>query len=257
MRIPHAFTDELFKRVNQGVDLVHAKLPAGRFWCNVCASTTRLAPQVSPTGNRRWARCPRCGAMERHRLQAHVLTSAVLPRLAGRDLRVLHVAPELSIQRLIRPHASAYVTADYSLPGMDLRLDLRDTGLEDESFDLVYASHVLEHIDDDTAAIREIARILVPGGIAVLPVPMVGSTTVEYPAPNPVEAFHVRAPGYDYADRYRPVFAEVELFTSADAPAEIQPFIVEDRSAWPTSAMPLRTPSRGLVHLDVVPVCRR
>jgi SAM-dependent methyltransferase len=234
---------------------VLSRLPGPAARCPVCDRSGRLTPVLSTTGVRRAARCPGCGALERHRLQIWTLKSRVLPVFDGTGPRVLHVAPERSVAELLRPIAGRYVTADFALPGMDLRLDLRDTDLPDASFDLVYASHVLEHIDRDRDALAEIRRILAPGGLAVLPVPLVGDRTVEYPEPNPLEAFHVRAPGYDYYDRYAEFFDRVELFSSEDAPAEAQTFIFEDRSHWPTRTMPHRRPSTGERHRDVVPLC--
>lgn len=147
------------------------------------------------------------------------------------------------------------MTADFSLPGMDVQLDLRSSHLPDASFDVIYASHVLEHIDRDRDALSEIRRMLAPGGLAVLPVPLVGPLTVEYAEPNPLEAFHVRAPGYDYYDRYREFFDRVEVVSSADAPTSAQTFIFEDRSKWPTRSMPDRLPSAGARHADAVPLC--
>jgi SAM-dependent methyltransferase len=41
----------------------------------------------------------------------------------------------------------------------------------DGSFDRVVASDVLEHVDDDAAAMREVLRVLRPGGRAVVTVP--------------------------------------------------------------------------------------
>ncbi len=43
--------------------------------------------------------------------------------------------------------------------------------LEDASIDLAVSTDVLEHLDDDVAAVREIARVLVPGGAALVTVP--------------------------------------------------------------------------------------
>lgn len=53
--------------------------------------------------------------------------------------------------------------------------DARSLPFEDEAFPFAYSVSVLEHIadDGDTAAIREIARILAPGGRAVITVPLV------------------------------------------------------------------------------------
>jgi hypothetical protein len=91
--------------------------------------------------------------------------------------------------------------------------------------------------------------------VAILPVPVVCEKTIEYPKPNPRESNHVRAPGLDYFDRYEPFFSKVERNTSAMLPGRYQLFVYEDRSGWPTPECPLRTPSPGKKHLDVVPVC--
>jgi len=246
--------DLTYRGVAHVMDLA-AKRPGGSFMCPVCSHRGRFATAVASTGVRRHARCPRCGALERHRLQTWVVREKLLPLLPPSP-RVLHFAPEESIVGLLRPVAGTYTTADYALPGMDLRLDLRATGLPPASYDLVYASHVLEHVDRDLDALAEIRRILAPGGIAVLPVPLVGTQTVEYPAPNPLEAYHVRAPGYDYYDRYDQFFSSVERLSSHDAPAAAQTFVYEDRSNWPTRSMPHRAPSPGERHTDVVPLCR-
>ena len=126
----------------------------------------------------------------------------------------------------------------------------------DSSFDLVYCSHVLEHIKDDLAAISEVRRVLTPGGIAILPVPIVSDITVEYPAPNPHESLHVRAPGVDYFDRYKRFFGDVRVLSSAEFDARFQTYTYEDRSHWPTRTLPHRRPSFGTKHPDYVPICR-
>ncbi len=59
-----------------------------------------------------------------------------------------------------------------SVPGIPLvQFDLKACPLPDASVDAVVALNVLEHIDDDARAVAEIARILRPGGIAVVEVP--------------------------------------------------------------------------------------
>jgi SAM-dependent methyltransferase len=42
-------------------------------------------------------------------------------------------------------------------------------------FDLIFFNHVLEHIPDDRGALREVARILKPGGLLVLGIPNEGA----------------------------------------------------------------------------------
>jgi SAM-dependent methyltransferase len=59
-----------------------------------------------------------------------------------------------------------------SMPDLPLlQFDLNACPLPDRCIDAVVALNVLEHIPDDAAAIRQIHRILKPGGIAVIEVP--------------------------------------------------------------------------------------
>lgn len=247
--------NETYRHLNATVDVTLRRTGGERFFCPVCEQPAAFAPMISPTGMRRWARCTRCGALERHRLQVIALRDHVLPRFADGTARVLHVAPERELAGLLRASAGEYRSGDFALGGVDLQLDLRALDLPDATVDILYASHVLEHVDRDRDALDEIRRVLAPGGVAVLPVPLIGERTVEYPEPNPLEAYHVRAPGYDYYDRYAEFFNRVDLVRSGDAPTSAQCHIFEDRSGWPTRRMPLRLPSAGRFHEDVVPLC--
>jgi ubiquinone/menaquinone biosynthesis C-methylase UbiE len=139
--------------------------------------------------------------------------------------------------------------------GVDHKADLLDLPFNDGSYDIVFASHVLEHIRDDKKAVAEIRRILKPNGIAILPVPVVCAETIEYPEANPHEAGHVRAPGLDYFERYREHFSRVTIASSEAYPEKYQLYIYEDRSRWPTRECPMRRPMQGKKHADYVPVC--
>ncbi len=222
----------------------------GAYRCNICEYRGPFVNEKPETGLRKHARCPRCNGLERHRLQWAVL-SPLLARRPG--LRLLHVAPEPCLSEHLR-RACRYETADLVMPRVDHRADLTRLPFPDASYDAVLASHVLEHIADDRRALREVRRVLRPGGFAALPVPVIGPRTIEYASANPHEAGHVRCPGVDYFDRYREVFRQVEVVTSADVPPEIQPFIYEDQTRWPTT-MPQRPQVAGARHLDYVPIC--
>ena len=158
-------------------------------------------------------------------------------------MSMLHIAPEPILQGRFRDEFASYTTADLARADVDLNFDLTDAPLETGSYDVVYASHVLEHIPDDRAAIAEIRRILAPGGFAVLPVPIVCDRTVEYPVPVASEAGHVRAPGPDYFERFGE-FDGVEVFRSSDFGEEPQVYIVEDRSRYPEPVRAVPDPER-------------
>ena len=231
---------------------------APAFTCPCCEYKGIFIKAGAPFIERRDAQCPNCGAFERHRLQANVVRH-LFQTFVPEDKDILHFAPEPFFARIFKRRFRNYTTCDISQGGVDLKADMRDLPLNDASFDFVFASDVIEYIKDDCRAIREIHRILRPSGIALLPVPVVCERTVEYPVPEQREARgHVRAPGLDYFDRYRAVFAEVKLYTSDDFPAEYQLHVYEDRTAFPTSrSSPLRPPMAGARHLTYVPVCMR
>ncbi len=223
--------------------------------CPVCGYRGAFRTVTTPYGARPYADCPRCGAGERDRLQRLVLAERIAPAVELDRMRVLHVAPERFVTEFLRPRVAAYETADISAENVDHEVDLRDLPFADGSYDLVYASHVLEHIDDDRRALSEVRRVLSGDGLAILPVPIVQQATVEYG--EPLEAEHVRAPGRDYFDRYREQFARVDVFSSEDFPAEHQLYVYEDRTRYPSDDCPRRTPTPGERHLDFVPLCWR
>ena len=105
-----------------------------------------------------------------------------------------------------------------------LRLDICNMDLPDASFDLVYCSHVLEHVNDDQQALREFWRVLKPGGIAVILVPIIADTTFEdLSVTNPAERErlfgqedHVRRYGPDVIDRLRSAGFQVQALHGSD-----------------------------------------
>src|SRR5262249_14942907 len=152
----------------------------------------------------------------------YLVMMELLPRINTHDARMLHFAPEKFLKPIFSQRFRRYETADLFMGGVDYKADLQQLPFEDQSYDLVYASHVLEHILNDSKAVRELRRILRPGGIAVLPVPIVSDRTIEYGEANPYEAGHVRAPGLDYFERYNACFARVEVYSSDQFPEKYQ-----------------------------------
>lgn len=225
----------------------------GCYVCPICGYYGPFESIRPMTGRRRNARCPRCGSLERHRLQ-YLVFKDLARKIDTKELRMLHFAPEVFLRKIFKDAFKEYVTADLCMKNVDLKADLTELPFDDGRFDLVYASHVLEHIKDDHAALGEIKRVLRPGGIAILPVPVTGENTVEYEGPNPHDSGHVRCPGTDYYDRYREYFSTVQLYKSTDFGEKYQVYIYQKRDNWP-AGIPLRPRVAGEKHIDIVPVC--
>lgn len=225
-----------------------------RFQCPICHYDGPFADVSSFAGLRQHAKCPQCGALERHRLQYLVLME-LFSVMDPSKLKMLHFAPEPFFTSIFLKRFGDYETADLSMRNVDYNVDIQNLPFKNGTYDFIFASHVLEHIPNDRKALLEIRRILKPNGVAVLPVPVVCDRTVEYPEANPKEAYHFRAPGLDYFQRYETYFGRVEIRSSNTLPERHQPFIYEDRSIWPTKACPLRPSMPGEKHADFVPIC--
>lgn len=228
-----------------GVRVTH--LTKKKFECPICAYHGPFEDINSDTGLRRYAKCPKCGSLERHRLQ-YLVAHSIFASLPTSHMTMLHFAPEAFLKAFFSQQFFKYETADLSMEGVDHRVDLQSLPFADATYDVVFASHVLEHIPDDKKAIQEIRRILRPNGIALLPVPIISEITVEYTEPSPNEHCHVRAPGLDYYDRFVPYFTRVEKYVSDAFPEKYQLFIYEDRSRWGSNIEDDK-------HIDIVPVC--
>jgi len=128
--------------------------------------------------------CPNCLSNARERL-----VIAMLQHHVNIDnKKILHLSPEKNVYQYLK-YKSEVITADL-VPGfyknIDKQIRKEDAmafSFADQSFDVVIANHVLEHISDDLKAMSEINRVLKKGGIAILQVPYSEtiSSTIEEP----------------------------------------------------------------------------
>ena len=188
--------------------------------------------------NAEWG-CPQCGASPRERLMNWLIAHGRLT--VPVDGAILHLAPnEASLVRRFSV-AKDYIPADldparYSVPNMT-RIDLMELADADR-YDLFYASHVMEHVPDDMAVLRNIHRALKPGGEAWLIVPLWDKPTEDgsyaMPPRERERRFgqwdHVRQYGPDFADRIRAAGFDLEEIDAADLDADLRHFhALDDR----------------------------
>jgi SAM-dependent methyltransferase len=184
-----------------------------RFECPCCETTFRRFLDFgrgAHGGSRSNVRCPRCGSLERERLLWLFLRSR--SDLLAPPCRILHIAPEPQLEHRLRGLSGVkYVSGDLSSARADEVVDIRSMTFADGSFDGVICNHVLEHVPEDQQAMREIHRVLSPGGWAILQVPMDPKRAVTDEDPTITDravravrfgqADHVRVYGRDYAAR--------------------------------------------------------
>jgi len=178
--------------------------------CNVCNHSYRKFLPYGRKG-RDNALCPNCLALERHRLMWLFLQEKT--NFFSAPLKVLHIAPEhCFIQRMEALPNLDYITADIESPLAKVKMDIHEMPFDDESFDVVFCNHVLEHVNDDIQACQEIKRVLKPKGWGILQSPVYDlEKTLEDPSitdPKERERIfgqndHVRKYGNDYANRLR------------------------------------------------------
>ena len=175
-------------------------------WCPICGWEGSC---FLPKHGRDKVLCPNCESFERHRHQYLVFMNLSLAASIA-DCKVLHIAPKSCIRRILE-RASCYVSLDLEPGKAIVAADLCNMPFEDASFDLVWCSHVLEHIREVDKAISEIYRVLRCGGTAILDVPIERHTTQSLSRPSLHR--HYWAAGKDWFERYS-CFDVVTMHTS-------------------------------------------
>lgn len=191
-------------------------------YCPICGNTDPFLPfGRKPRPN---AQCAKCTGLERHRL-VWLFFQGLTNMFDNRPKRMLHFAPEPAISARIEKHKYIdYVTADLSMPSVKARLDIMSIMFPNDWFDVLYCSHVLEHVLDDRKAMRECCRVLKRDGWAVFLVPVFAKETIEdltITDPKQRELLygqhdHVRKYGPDFADRLRSAGFRVTEYKTSD-----------------------------------------
>lgn len=216
--------------------------PNGPYECPVCgARFSEFAPfKPSLSREARPAFCPACLALERTRMIALFFAGEAASRLRG--VKMLHFAPEKGLEKRLRKDWKVdLVTTDLMMSRVDVKADITNLPWEDGNFGVIYCSNVLEHIPDDEKAMKELHRVLAPGGLAVIQVPIKGEKTYEDPSITTPEDRdkhfgqhdHVRYYGTDIKERLTAVGFGVEEVYMPDrlnlSPEDLKKFGIEKR----------------------------
>jgi len=174
-------------------------------------------------------------SLERHRLLWLYLQNET--DFFSAKKKVLHFAPEQCFLKRFRKLDNLnYTTTDLLSPIADVKADICDLPFEDNSYDTILCNHVLEHIPDDSKAMKELFRVLKPGGYGIFQIPqdLNRETTFEdntiTDKAERAKIFgqydHVRVYGRDYFDKLRSIGFKVEEvnYTASLSTEEIEKY---------------------------------
>lgn len=169
------------------------------------------------------AECPNCFSLERHRLLWLYLRDQ--RDLLTEPTRLLHFAPELWLSRTLsrRPNIR-YASVDKYAGGVMAKADMTALPFRDEAFDVILEVHVIQNIEDDVSALRELRRVMRTGGWAILQenLDYGRATTVEDPSALGSSLARERAFGFhEFARRYG------RDFPSRVAPYGFEPQVID------------------------------
>lgn len=176
-------------------------------------------------------------SLERHRLLWLYLQNETDFFSTPKKLKTLHIAPEQCFLSLFKKQQNLeYITADLESPIADVKADICNLPFEDNSFDVIFCNHVLEHIPDDKKAMQELFRVLKKGGFGIFQIPQDISREKTFEDNSITDQKerakifgqydHVRIYGKDYFDKLRSVGFSVQEIEYAKkiAPEKVERF---------------------------------
>ena len=176
-------------------------------------------------------------SLERHRLMWLFLRDETTYFTSKEKQKVLHIAPEQCFLDIFRKQKNlAYTTSDLESPIADVKADICDLPFKNNSFDIVFCNHVLEHIQDDTKAMQELYRVLKPNGMGIFQIPQDLSREKTFEDNSITDRKerakifgqydHVRIYGKDYFNKLRSIGFKVDEidYTQKIAPEKLERF---------------------------------
>lgn len=189
-------------------------------------------------------------SLERHRLLWLFLKEKT--DFFTNNLKVLHFAPEQAFYKRFRAMSNLdYTTTDLDSPLADVKADICNLPFDDDVFDVIFCNHVLEHIPDDKQAMKELFRVLKPGGWGIFQIPQDLDRKLTFEDDSITDKKerarifgqydHVRIYGMDYFDKLRAIgFLVDEIdFTSSLSSNEVEKYRLAKREIIPFAKKPI------------------
>lgn len=169
--------------------------------------------------------CYKCNSSDRERFIYTYLTGK-LNIFENKNLKILHLAPEKNISSALNKIGfNNYICGDlftegYHYPDYVKNMNVLNIPFEDNYFDLIICNHLLEHIPNDTDAMKELYRVLNSNGEAILQVPISKNSDTTFEDFSVTDSKerevvfgkfdHLRIYGQDYSDRLNFVGFKIE-----------------------------------------------
>ncbi len=209
-----------FPKLNYIYTKIKKKYYSGKnLYCPCCEHHFR---KFFPHGKyfRSTAMCPNCGSLERHRLL--LLYLYFKTNFFSEKTRALHFSPSYALEKRFKKMPNLeYITTDLKNPRAMVKMDITDIKFEDNSFDVILCYHILEHVKDDIIAMKELFRVLIPDGWAIIQVPINFNLKTTFEDPNIVlpkerehyygHRNHVRQYGLDYIEKLKSIGFNVRI----------------------------------------------
>ena len=176
------------------------------YFCPVCENNLKYLDPLSPMYTRQWKRfgfehgaeqemlnfknytCPVCKSKDRDRLIAVYFNQQFSNSPKGQQYNFLEIGPSSSLKPFFQKFSQiSHRTADlFDQSADDIGLDITDMHIyQNEAFDIILCSHVLEHVKEDQKAMSELFRILKPNGQLIVLSPIFLHLDSSYENPSP------------------------------------------------------------------------
>ncbi len=160
----------LLQRISEPIFIIVRLFYKGnKVYCPICK---QKFINFLPYGRkiRQNALCPNCLSLERHRLLYLFLERKT--NIFKKNIKLLHIAPEQCFIKIFSNSKKIdYISGDLFSPLAKIKMDIHNMPFKNNSFDVILCNHVLEHVQDDKKAIKEINRVMKKDGFSILQVP--------------------------------------------------------------------------------------